>query len=227
MSYLIKDLPLEERPRERLKKVGVENLSNEELLSIILRTGTKSKSVKDLSIEILKEHNLNELKNLNYNSLKKIKGIGETKALTLLASLELSKRILYTPNNSEYIKTTKDLYNNLKLDLKDKLQEKFMAIYVDNKLKMISKKVLFIGTLNESHVSPRDLFREAVKENAYGIFIAHNHPSGNIAPSKEDIRLTEVLIKIGTYLQIPVIDHIIIGDNNYYSFRDERSDLFA
>lgn len=227
MSYLIREIPEGERPRERFKNFGVESLSNEELLSILLRTGTSKKSVKDLSIDILKEVDINDMENINYNTLKKIKGVGDVKAITILAAIEFGKRVLNKQDNIVTIRTGNDVYKLIKGEMSNELQEKFLAIYLDTRNKIIFKKVIFVGTVNNSSVTARDVFREAVKNNAASMILAHNHPAGSITPSKDDIYLTMEFIKLGRMMGIGVIDHLIIGKNNYYSLRESNGDLFA
>lgn len=226
MSYLIKEIPLEERPRERFKKYGVEALSNEELLSILLRTGTGNKSVKEVSLDILKLYKINELKDISFNSLKEIKGVGEVKAITILSAIEFGKRVLSRKDLVSQIKTGLDVFNLVKDEMDNLLQEKFMTIYLDTKNMVIEKKVLFVGTVNGSSITPRDVFREAVKLNSARMILVHNHPAGSINPSYEDVYLTNEFIKLGRMMGISVIDHIIIGKNNYYSFRENKGDLF-
>ncbi len=226
MSYLIKELPIEERPRERFKKYGVKALSNEELLSIILRTGTGNKSVKDVSLDILKKYKINELKDINFNSLKSIKGVGEVKAITIISAIEFGKRVFSTSDLIYQIKTGDDVYNLVRDDMENLLQEKFMAVYLDTKNKVIDKKVIFVGTVNSSSITPRDVFREAVKLNSASMILIHNHPAGSISPSYEDVYLTNEFIKLGRMMGISVIDHLIIGKNNYYSFKESNGDLF-
>lgn len=227
MSYLIKELPIEQRPRERFKKYGVTSLSNEELLSILIRTGTKSQSVKDLSTEILRHVKIHDFSHLNYQTLKNIKGVGEVKALSILSAIEFGKRVLTKEDLVIQIKESLDVYNLVKDDLENELQEKFVAIYLDTKKYVIDKKVLFIGTVNFSNVTARDVFREAVKCNASSMIIVHNHPAGSIIPSYQDLNLTNNFIKLGKMMGINVIDHLIIGKNNYYSFLESQGDLFA
>ena len=226
MSYLIKELPIEERPRERFKKYGVKALSNEELLSIILRTGTGNKSVKDVSLDILKKYKINELKDINFNSLKSIKGVGEVKAITIISAIEFGKRVFSTSDLIYQIKTGDDVYNLVRDDMENLLQEKFMAVYLDTKNRVIDKKVIFVGTVNSSSITPRDVFREAVKLNSASMILIHNHPAGSISPSYEDVYLTNEFIKLGRMMGISVIDHLIIGKNNYYSFKESNGDLF-
>lgn len=227
MSYLIREMPESERPRERFKKYGVSALSNEELLSILLRTGTKLKSVKELSLDILNEININDLVNCDFNTLKNIKGVGEVKAITILSAIEFGKRVFSRSDLVEQIKTGDDVYYLVKDDMENSLQEKFMVVYLDTKKFVISKKVIFVGTVNNSSVTPRDVFREAVKLNSASMILVHNHPAGSILPSYEDVYLTNEFIKLGKMMGISVIDHLIIGKNKYYSFRESNGDLFA
>ena len=227
MSYLIKELPISERPRERFKKYGVEALSNEELLSILLRTGTSNKSVKDLSIDILNNIDINELVNYDFNTLKSIKGVGEVKAITIISAIEFGKRALSKKDLVKQIRNGDDVYYLVKDDLENSLQEKFLVVYLDTKKYVISKKVIFVGTVNSSSITPRDVFREAVKLNSVSMILVHNHPAGSITPSYEDIYLTNEFIKLGRMMGISVIDHLIIGKNNYYSFRESNGDLFV
>ena len=226
MNLMIKDMNEEDLPRERLMKYGVKYLSNEELLSIILRTGTKNKSVRDLSSELLSKYNIKELSNISYNTLSNIKGIGSVKAVTLLAALEIGKRI-EKDNNIIKIKNTKDIYNYVRYELENNLQEKFLCIYLNSNNNIITSKVLFIGTVDCSNIYPRDIFREAVRNNASGIIMVHNHPSGNTSPSLADVDLTNKIINLGKQLGIKVLDHVIIGDNNYYSFLENNKELFG
>ena len=221
-KVLIKDIPILDRPRERLLKNGEDSLSNEELISILLRTGTKDKSVKELSNSILKVINdITELKNISINSLMKIDGIKEVKAITLKAAIELGKRV-YTEKEIKKIKL--DSSDKIYLYIKDKLlykkQEYFYALYLDNKKYLIEDKILFIGTINKSIVHPREIFKYAYLLSASSIICIHNHPSGDVFPSKEDMDLTKNLVEIGKINGINVIDHLIIGNNNYYSFYD-------
>lgn len=219
-KIMIKDIPLSERPRERLVKYGKENLSNEELLSIILKTGTKNYSVKDLSNHILKNFkNIKEMKYITINKLIEINGIGKVKAIELLAALELGKRVYYTEQKEKVLlNSSKKIYEYFKNIFIEEYQECFYALYLDTKSKLISYKLLFKGTINSSCVHPREVFKNAFLESAYSIIVIHNHPSGDSTPSKEDIKVTKTLMEIGKIMAIPVVDHIIIGNNQYYSF---------
>lgn len=217
----IKDLPVLDRPIERLIELGTENLSNEELLAIILKTGTKNNSAKILAMQILKEiKKIQNLKYITYDDLKKIKGIGNSKAASILALIELSKRINNNQSSIQKIKLSNTIvvFDYFKKKLDGKMQEHFYVIYLDNHTKIIKEKLLFIGTLNYSLVHPREIFKEALLVNASSIICVHNHPSGNCNPSKEDINITRKLIELGKNLGINIIDHIIIGIDKYYSF---------
>jgi len=217
----IKDLEIEERPVERLIHKGAKNLSNEELLSVILKTGTQNKSVKILSSEILKKvKSLNNLKNITFEELKKISGIGDMKAASILALVEISKRINYKIEPILYKKVTNTemVFKHFKNIFIDELQECFYCLYLDNQKKIISEKLLFKGTLNYSMVHPREIFKEALIVNASCIICLHNHPSGSVNPSADDINLTKKLVENSRLMGIPIIDHIIVGKNKYYSF---------
>ena len=222
--YCIKEIPKEERPRERLKEVGVENLTNVELLSIILKTGTKNKNVKELSIDILKEYTMNDLRDISINDLIKIKGIGEVKAIELIASIELGKRIfLKEKTKKQELTTPEEIYEYTKYLFHSKKQEYFYALYFNSKQQLLSTKLLFIGTINQSITHPREVFKEAYLLSASSIICLHNHPSNDTTPSKADISFTKALIEIGKIQNIPILDHIIVGDDNYYSFYEHNS----
>ena len=220
----VKDLPLKERPRERFMEYGKENLSNEELLSIILKTGNGKLSVKEVSNNVLNYFNgINNLKDATKEQLQQIKGIGLVQALTLLSVVELGKRIYMNDNISDKLLLTSSnsIYNYMKYQLYNKKQEYFYCLYVNQRKELIERKLLFMGTLNRSVVHPREVFKNAYLCSASGIICVHNHPSGNVNPSREDIRLTNSLVELGQVNGIPIIDHIIIGDNDYYSFYED------
>lgn len=223
MSVLIKDIPLNERPRERLINKGVEYLSNEELLAILLKTGTKDYSVKVLANNILKQlDNINSLKDINLQSLIKIKGIGQVKACEILAAIELGKRLneKITCINQIKVYSSDSIYEYYKDKLNDKKQEHFYCVYLDTKNHIIKDKLLFIGTINESLIHPREIFKEAYLLSASSVICVHNHPSGNVNPSNNDIIMTKQLQEVGKILGIKVLDHIIIGKDVYFSFND-------
>ena len=223
MSVLIKDLDMNLRPRERLKRYGVSSLGDDELLAILLRCGTKSISVKDLSVEIVnKFEKINNLEYATLEELTSIKGIKEAKAITILAAIELGKRVLRKESNNIVINNNRIVYDLLKYDFINSYQESFVVLFLDTKNKLIKKEEIFKGTISSSTIHPREIFKLAVKHSAYSIIVVHNHPSGNSMPSQADIELTDKLMESGKLLGIPIIDHIIIGYNNYYSFYDKK-----
>ena len=217
---LMRELPSNCKPREKALKVGLKNLGNDELLAILLRTGYKNTSAKELASIILNSFdNLNNIDDLSIKEISKIKGVGLTKAITIFAALEFGKRFSsYQEDFNIKLNNTQKVYNYLKNKLNNKTQEEFLTILLDNKKNLIDSKIIFKGYLNSVNVLPREIFKYAIINSSAGIIIAHNHPSGDVFPSKQDIKITKELIEIGKLIQIPVIDHIIIGNNNYYSF---------
>ena len=221
MTVLIKDIPKSDRPIERLINNGAEFLSDSEILAILIKTGTREKSAKTIADEILKKYkSLNELKNINLEQLTKIKGIGVTKAVSILAAFELSRRInnQIMSLNETKITNSSLVFEYYKNKIGDKNQEYFYCLYLNIAKKVIKDKLLFIGTVNKSVVHPREIFKEAYLLSASGIICVHNHPAGSVFPSKEDINLTKKLVEIGELLGVKIIDHVIITNNNYYSF---------
>lgn len=225
MSYKIKELPELERPRERLKKVGVENLTDKEVLSILLKTGTKEKNVNEVSIELLKTYPLLDFPNKSIKDFTKIKGIGEVKAIELLASIELGKRI-YLRDALELTKmdNAKKIWESSKYLFQDLKQEYFYAYYFNNKQELIEKKLIYMGTINSATTHTREIFKEAYLVSASTIVCLHNHPSNDTTPSKADIIFTEHLMRTGEIQGIPVVDHIIVGKTNYYSFYEHEKE---
>jgi len=219
----LKELPITEMPRERLLNVGAENLTNEELLSIILRTGFKNNSVKEVSNNILSSINsINDLNNISIKELSELKGVGLVKAITLKASVELGKRVSNIEiNNGMFLNNSNRIHNTFKRLFVGLKQEKLISIYLDNKKRLINYKVITIGTLDETICHPRDIIYNAIKCNASSIVIMHNHPSGDIFPSNADIEMTNKLIETCKIVGIPLIDHLITNTQNYYSFYEE------
>ena len=213
---------LELKPRERLVKYGVTSLTNQELLSIILKTGTKNKTVFELSNDILsKLGSINKLKDYSINWLLDIKGIGYAKACEVIASIELGKRLFMSSvDHDNKITCSNDVYSNMKYFLKDKKQEYFYCLYLNNKNEILERKLLFMGTVNRSVVHPREVFKYAYLSSASGIICVHNHPSGDVNPSLEDINFTKALLDIGKIQDIPILDHVIVGQDKYYSMAD-------
>ena len=227
---LIKEIPLMERPRERMLKYGVNTLSNEELLAIVLKNGTKGISSKDLGIMILKKvGDISKLKNCNLYSFDNIKGLGIVKKQELLAIIELGKRIYLEFNNIKKIKYTsaKIIFEDNKYLFYGLKQEYFYVCYLDHKKNLIERKLLFMGTIDRSLVHPREIFKYAYLCSASGIICMHNHPSGDIIPSRADMEITDSLIKVGKIQGIELLDHIIVSDNQYFSFYDNNLIMYV
>ncbi|HEY8343588.1 MAG TPA: DNA repair protein RadC [Bacillota bacterium] len=219
----IKNLPLAERPRERLERFGAEYLSNAELLAILLRTGAKDLSALDLAEVLLaKFRTLTELSATSVKELCAVKGIGSSKAVQLLAAFELGRRLYSAkPETMTGIKSPKDVADLLMAKLRFLKHERFLAVHLNTKNKVLSIETISIGTLDSSLVHPRELFKTAIKNSSAALILAHNHPSGDPYPSKEDLTLTRRLREGGEILGIQILDHIIIGDNRYVSLREE------
>lgn len=220
-NVLIKDVPQDERPRERLVKYGAKNLSTSDLIAIILKTGTRDYSSKYLASEVLKlVKDVSDLKKLSLSKLISINGIGAVKAIEFLSALELGRRVYESKplENDLRCNSAHKIFNHFKSEFSGVNQEYFYCLYLNSQKKLIDKKLLFKGTLNRSLIHPREVFKEAYLSSAAYIICIHNHPSGNVIPSNDDINITNTLVEIGYIQKIPVIDHIIIGENNYYSF---------
>lgn len=214
----IKDLPKIERPREKLEKYGPEKLSNAELLAILLRTGGKGVNVVELSHKILKKFGGNDLTATPIRELKHTFGLGAVKACEIVACFELGRRMLYQKPAS-LILSPEDVWKEMK-DIRDSKKEHFVVFFLDARNQEIKREVISIGTLNANLVHPREVFEPAIIHTAAQMIIAHNHPSGNLEPSKEDREVTHRLRDAGKLLGIEVLDHIIISHSGYTSFRE-------
>jgi len=215
----IKELPQDLLPREKALKNGISSLSNSELLAISLGTGTKGLNVIGLADLVIKKFGLKELKNLTLEDLTKIKGIGKSKALQILAIVELAKRINEDEEKLQ-LNSPREVYNLVK-DLKNSPQEKMVCLYTNTLNELLHRETVAIGNLNVINISPRDVFFYAIKENAYGIILVHNHPNGQAKPSKEDINFTNTVKDLALKLGFELLDHIIIAKDGYYSFAEE------
>jgi|SRR3989339_76522 len=215
------DIPEENRPRERLLKRGVEALSDSELLAIILRTGTKGESVIDMSNRLISEYGLENLYQCTLKEIQKIKGMGEAKAMQILAISELNKRQSLAKKAIRKITCAKDVFDLYHERLKDKKQEHFIVLMLDTKNNIILEETIFIGTLDATLVHPREIFKPAVRNSASKIILVHNHPSGNPKPSNEDLKVFEKLIKSGEDLRINVLDSVIVGKNKFWSLKEK------
>ena len=219
----IKDLTKIERPREKLIAKGPQNLKDEELLAILLGTGVEGKNVIEVASQILKKFSKKRLLNLQYDDLAKIKGIGPAKACTILASQELVKRALELRDESlPKIDSVEDVLAQV-VYMRDKTREHLMALFLNARNELLYKKPMFIGTLNASLIHPREIFQEALKQNACSVILAHNHPSGDNKPSEDDLEITKRIIEAGKLMGVEVLDHVIIAKNKTpYSFKENK-----
>lgn len=222
-TLMIRDVNIEDRPRERLLRQGAESLSNQELLAILLRTGTKEESVLVLANRVLNVfERLHHLKHATIEEMMAIKGIGEVKAIQLMAAVELGRRLAQKHNDEKFtIRSPQDAATYLMPDMTSLNQEHFVVLFLNIKNQIIHKQTIFIGSLNASIVHPREIFREAVKRSAASIICAHNHPSGVPTPSMEDIEVTKRIVEAGYIIGIELIDHVIIGDHQYISLKEK------
>lgn len=220
IRYSVKD----EFPREKMLKDGVKSLSNAELIAVLLRTGSRNKSVMELADELLKVDNegIRFLKSASIEELCEIDGIGVSKASLIKAALELGVRIAESEVVRYQVKNPWDIYKYYMESMRYLKEEIFKTVLLNTKNEIITDIDVSHGTLNSSLVHPREVFKNAIKKSANKIILIHNHPSGNVEPSTEDINITNRLIECGKIIGIEVIDHIIIGDGIYYSFKESR-----
>jgi len=217
----IKDLPKHKRPREKLSEKGAENLSDAELLAILIRTGRAGKSSLDIAKETLKKYPISKLLAATQEELTAIKGLENTKVITIKAALELGRRAVGLFNNSlPILDSVKETVAQL-ADLRGKQKEYFVALYLNARKQLIHKETVSIGTLTETLVHPREVFEPAIRHFASAVILAHNHPSKNMEVSDADIKLTEKLIQSGAILDIEVLDHLVIADDGYVSFKEK------
>jgi len=218
----MKDVPREERPRERLRRHGAERLANKELLAILLRTGNQRESALTLAEKLLARFgSLANIASASFEELVAVNGIGPAKAADILAAFELAKRLAESRMEFQGVVNSPADAAQLvlrELSLADK--EHFMIIMLNTKNRVIAKKTVSIGHLQAPLVHPREMFKEAIKRSSAALILVHNHPSGDLTPSREDITTTERLREAGAVLGIDVLDHIIVGDNRYFSFRE-------
>ncbi|MDQ0342367.1 DNA repair protein RadC [Lederbergia wuyishanensis] len=222
-TLMIRDFPVDQRPRERLINNGPESLSNHELLAILLRTGTKAESVIQLANRLLTQFGgLMWLRDAALEEMTNLKGIGQAKAVQIVAAVELGRRISNLKYDERYvIRSPEDGANYVMNDMRFLTQEHFVALYLNTKNQVIHRQTIFIGSLNASIVHPREVFKEAIRRSAASIICLHNHPSGDPAPSREDIDVTKRLVECGKMIGIELLDHLIIGDKKYVSMKEK------
>lgn len=219
---MLKDVPEEERPRERMLRFGPEKLSNAELLALLLRTGSTGESVMVLAQRVLsKTGGLKALTQISLQELMQIHGIGLAKAVQIMAGVELGQRISrLLPEERYAIHSPQDAARYVMEELRFLKQEHFVCLFLNTKYQVIGKQCIFKGSLNASVVHPREIFHEAIRFSAAAIVCVHNHPSGDPTPSPEDLEVTERLVEAGKLMGIEILDHLIIGDQLYMSMRE-------
>lgn len=220
----IKDWAVEDRPREKLIRKGIASLSDSEILALLIGSGTKNETAVELSKRILNgvNNNLNEMGKLSIHDLRKYKGIGEAKAIAIAAAMELGKRRkLSEIINRKRITSSKDVFERFQPRLEDLPHEEFWVVYLNRSNRIIDEQKISQGGVSGTVTDVRIILKQAVEKLATGIILCHNHPSGNIRPSKADSNITQKLKNASAYLDIQVLDHIILGQDKYYSYADE------
>lgn len=222
LNYTLRDVPNEERPRERMIQYGAQALSNAELLAILLRTGTFQESAVHVAQRLLRESGgLRNLTDMSIEQFTEIKGIGAAKALQIQAGIELGRRLARSAmNETVTIRSPQDVASLLMEDMRYLQKEHFVCLFLNTKNHVIGQETLSMGSLNASIVHPREVFRAAIKRSSASIVCAHNHPSGDPTPSPEDVQITKRLVQAGDIVGIDVLDHIVIGDQRFASLKE-------
>ena len=218
----ILDIPKEGRPRERFLKLGPEALSDAELFAILLRTGSKGENVIDMSNRLIKEHGLDKLFECSLKELQQIKGIGPSKAMQILTIAEIQKRINQSKKPIKKITCAEDVFSHFHERLKDEKQENFYILMLNTKNNIIGEHLISKGILDASIIHPREVFKPAIKNSASKIILVHNHPSGDPSPSGDDLDITERLLEVGKSMDIGVLDHVIVGDRKWWSWKEKN-----
>lgn len=223
-STSIKNWAHDDKPREKLMAKGREALSDSELLAILVRTGSGKDSAVDIAKKILQmgKNNLNDLGKLSAEDLMEIKGVGEAKAVTIIAALELGRRRQsLEPLSREKFTSSNKLAGYLRASLKDYSHEVFGVVFLDRALKLIKFEVVSKGGMSQTVADPRIIFKRALEVKASTLILCHNHPSGNLKPSEADRALTDRMVQAGKLLDVQVLDHLIVSEEGYFSFADE------
>lgn len=218
----IKEIPWYNRPGIRLKKKGPSSLSDAELLAVVIGRGNKEENAVDMSNRVLRSNNFDKLTTLSFHELDK-EFENQVPAMKIQAMFEIFRRTnkLCKKGFKTKINTAQDVFNYFVDDLQNKKKEQFYALFLDTKNKIIGEELISVGTLNTSLMHPREVFNPAIKASANSLVLVHNHPSGDVKPSKEDIEITKKLETAGSLLGISVVDHVIVGKNSYMSFKDQ------
>ncbi len=224
MSVMVRDLPKEVRPREKLLQCGASALSDIELLAILLRTGTTSKSVLHLAEDVLaqyKDKGLAAVIHMSPQEIASIHGVGLAKAATVVAAVELGRRLSERAAQTiEKVEGPEDVARYVIPSLRFEQKEHFLAMFLDIRNRILALSTISVGSLTASIAHPREVFREAIRYSAAGVILVHNHPSGDPAPSREDIQLTKQMMKAGEIMGIPVLDHVVVAGDNFLSLKE-------
>ncbi|HIH10994.1 TPA: JAB domain-containing protein [Candidatus Woesearchaeota archaeon] len=218
----IKQLSLENRPRERLQQYGAGVLSPAELMAIILKSGTKKENVLDLAQRLLSKYKMEQLSTCTIRELDQEYGIGIAKACQIVALFELYRRLPRKKNELPLIRSAQDVAEMYTPLLQHLTQEQCRALYLDTKNKIIADEIITIGILNASLIHPREVFSGALRHHAHALIIIHNHPSGDPSPSEEDVEITERLAETGVIMGIPLLDHVILGHTSWWSWKEQN-----
>ncbi len=224
MKVKVKEMLASERPREKALKYGIEKLSNRELVALLLRCGYKGTSVLQLADTLIHEANgLASMGKMSLDDFMSIKGISEAKAMMFLACFELTKRASYENlTNQQAINSPKEIADYLMKKIGNKQQEHFVVLFLNTKHTIIAEETLFVGSLNTSVVHAREIYKAAITHGCARILISHNHPSNDCEPSNQDMQVTQQLDEVGQLVGISLLDHIIVGHNNYFSFKENQ-----
>ncbi|MCS7458727.1 DNA repair protein RadC [Paenibacillus doosanensis] len=222
-NLTLRDVPNEERPRERMMQYGAQALSNAELLAILLRTGTVQESAVHLAQRLLSQAGgLRNLVDMSLQQLTEIKGIGEAKGLQVQAGIELGRRLARSGmTETVTVRSPEDVSGLMMEEMRYLQKEHFVCLFLNTKNHVIGQETLSMGSLNASIVHPREVFRAAIKRSSASIICVHNHPSGDPTPSSEDVQMTQRLVEAGDIVGIDVLDHVVIGDRRYISLKEQ------
>lgn len=216
----MRDVPLNDRPREKLVNFGPEVLGDSELLAILISSGNKERGVMDISKGILGKYNFSRLSRMSVAQLGKEFGVGRAKACQICACFEMGRRASGFVDGDVKINCAEDVMKMFGARMMDLESENFKVVYLNARRRVLKEKTLFVGTLDESVVHPREIFKVALEEGAAGVILVHNHPSGDPTPSDDDVKITKELIEAGKILGVDVLDHVIIGRNGYWSIME-------
>ncbi len=216
----IHDLDPDNRPRERFLHSGISALSSAELMALILKTGTKGKNILETCNELIGRYGLEKLADLSMGELQENDGIGPAKAMQIKAVFELQKRLHFKRNTNKKVRSARDVFEYMDGRIPDETREHLFLLHLNTKNRIMRHDIISVGTLNASLIHPREIYKSAIRESSHAIILVHNHPSGDVEPSNADKQVTTILKQAGSILQIELLDHVIIGKDTWFSFRE-------